>query len=252
MRSGRSTAVLVNAWTPELARHIGDHAGDADWFVPWVRPARRLAGWWTPSASNFHTVAFAASLRRTLLLRRQAGEGGRRQAAVLQGDRWLADRYARRLEARHTHLVVDQSLLVPLAQTGALGGRTYEVFVHALPADELQRRLDAAARRWPDVASHLVHQRMPQAATMSVTHASASVVVARQHMADVVVPQREFHAAAARELANGRAVDFLPAGLIRWDLRRSRSPMALFARAARACRGEREVPHLLFFAERRP
>lgn len=151
--SGESTAVLVNAWTPEFARHINDHAPDADWFVPWIGPARRLAGWWTPSHSSLHTVAILASLRRTLQLRRQTGEGGRRQAAVLESNRWLADRYARRLEARHTHLLIDQSLLVPMARTGSLGGRTYDVFVHALPAGELQRRLDAAAARRPGAAS---------------------------------------------------------------------------------------------------
>lgn len=153
VRSGGSTAVLVNAWTPELARHVNDHAREADWFVPWVRPVRRLAGWWTPPPSSLHTVAVLASLRRTLRLRRQSGEGGRRQAAVLESDRWLADRYAQRLERQHTHLLIDQSLLVPLAQTGALGGRTYDVFVHALPAGELQRRLDATAHRRPDAVS---------------------------------------------------------------------------------------------------
>lgn len=152
-RAGGSTAVLVNVWTPEFARHLHGLASEADWLIPWIRSARRVAGSWTLPDSRQHTVAFLASMRRTLHLRRHAGEGGGRQAAILQGDRWLADRYARRLDTHHTHLVVDQSLLVPLAQIGALGGRTYEVLVHALPADELQRRLDAAARRWPDAVS---------------------------------------------------------------------------------------------------
>lgn len=148
-----TTAILVNAWTPEFARHLDGLGSDADWFMPWVRPSRRLAGAWAPAAMARRSVAVLASLRRTLLLRRHANDGGTRQAAILVGDRWLADRYARKLEAHHTHLVIDQSLLVPLAQCGALGGRTYEVFVHALPAAELQRRLDLAARSWPAAAS---------------------------------------------------------------------------------------------------
>lgn len=151
--AGGSTAVLLNQWTPEFARLLNDQTRDADWFIPWVRPARRLAGWWTPAPSGLHPVALLASLRRTLRLQRQSGEGGRRQAALLESDRWLADRYAQRLERQHTHLLIDQSLLVPLAQAGTLGGRTYDVLVHALPAGELQRRLDAAAHRRPDVAS---------------------------------------------------------------------------------------------------
>jgi glycosyltransferase involved in cell wall biosynthesis len=152
-RAGGSTAVLVDVWTPEFARHLHSLASEAEWLIPWVRSARRVAGSWTPPASRKHTVAFHASLRRTLHLRRNAGEGRKRQAAILQGNRWLAERYARSLESHHTHLVIDQSLIVPLAETGALGGRTYEVLVHALPADELQRRLDAAGRRRPDAAS---------------------------------------------------------------------------------------------------
>jgi glycosyltransferase involved in cell wall biosynthesis len=101
-------------------------------------------------------------LRHTYACRlRAAGVSAEDRAALLgHATQSMVGHYASadvgrllRVEARHTHLVVDQSLLVPLAQTGALGGRTYEVFVHALPAVELQRRLDAAARRWPDVAS---------------------------------------------------------------------------------------------------
>ena len=147
------TATLVNARTPEFARHLEERASPCDWFTPWVRPARRLAAGWAPPSSSRHGVALIASLRRTLLLRQQVGEGAHRQAAVLQGDRWLADWYARHLEARHTHLVIDQSLLAVLAQKGILGGRTFEVLVHALPAGALQQRLDAAAQRWPDAAS---------------------------------------------------------------------------------------------------
>ena len=38
-------------------------------------------------------------------------------------------------------------------EQGALGGRSYEVLVHALPAVEIQRRLDAATQRWPSAHS---------------------------------------------------------------------------------------------------
>jgi len=148
-----ATAVLVNAWTPEFARYIDGLGRDTDWFLPWTRPARRRGGAWAPGATARRTVAVIASLRRTLLLRRRGIEGGERQAAVMRGDRWIADRFSQALQPQHTHLVIDQSLLVPLAQRGALHGRTYEVFAHALPADELQHRLDVAGRCWPKAAS---------------------------------------------------------------------------------------------------
>jgi VanW like protein/Glycosyl transferases group 1 len=146
-----TTAVLVGAWTPEFARYLQAHAAEADWFTPWMRRARRVAGAWAPA--QLHAVAVRASWRRTWLLRRSAGEGGGRQAATMRGQRWLAEAYARRLEPRHAHLIVDQALLLPLARIGALQGRTYDVLMHALPNLEVQRRLDVAAQRWPAAAS---------------------------------------------------------------------------------------------------
>ncbi len=151
-----TTAVLVNARTPEFADYLRERGGEAAWFVPWLRPARRAAGGWTPPwapPSARCSVELWASLGRTWLLKRQAGEGGGRQAALMRGDRWIAAAYARRLAPRHTHLVIDQSLLLPLARLGALHGRTYDVLVHALPACEIQRRLDLAAQRSPGAAS---------------------------------------------------------------------------------------------------
>lgn len=145
-------AVLVDAWTPEFERWLRPLAVDADWFTPWQRAARRAAGTWSPVGTGRHVVARRVAWRRSVLMRR-LGEDGGRQQAVLRANRWIALDLARRLQPRHVELVVDQALLVPLADAGALQGRHYDVLVHALPADELQRRLDAAAQRWPDAAS---------------------------------------------------------------------------------------------------
>ena len=147
------TAILVDAWTPEFAQWLQVHAADADWFVPWQRRARRADGAWMPAGTGRHVVVRVAAWRRTLALRRRAGEGGGRQAALMRASGWIGRDFACRLAPLHTGLVVDQSLLVPLADAGALQGRRYDVLVHALPAGELQRRLDAAAQRWPQAAS---------------------------------------------------------------------------------------------------
>ncbi len=48
-----------------------------------------------------------------------------------------------------THLIVPLRLLVPLADSGALGGRSYDVLLDRQPLAELHRALDAAATRWP-------------------------------------------------------------------------------------------------------
>jgi len=147
------TAVLIDAGTPEFARWLHAQAGDADWFTPWRRAGRRAAGGLAPPGPGRHVVVHWSSWRRTWLLRRRAGDGGGRQAALQRANGWIARDVARRLQPWHTALVVDQALLVPLADAGALQGRRYDVLVHALPAGELQRRLDAAVHRWPDAPS---------------------------------------------------------------------------------------------------
>jgi hypothetical protein len=84
-----------------------------------------------------------------VMLRRATGEGGARQAALRAAQVVLARAYATRLRPHHTHLVVDQQLLLPLLDAGALGGRTFDVLMASLPSSAVQARLDAAARRWP-------------------------------------------------------------------------------------------------------
>ncbi len=146
-------ALLLNGWTPEWAAYLAAQGGDADWFFPWVRAARRAAGAWQPPATARQHVAFVASLRRTWALRRAAGEGGSRQAAIVRADARLADWAAGALKPEHTELLIDQCLLVPLWRRGSLGGRQYDVLVSALPAGELQHRLDGAGRQWPGAGS---------------------------------------------------------------------------------------------------
>lgn len=146
-------AVLVNGWTPEWAAHLAATAAEADWHLPWLRAARRRAGWWQPPAAARAHVAWWPSLLRTWELRRAKGEGGSRQAALQRADGRLAASAGRWLGPEHTELVVDQSLLVPLWRAGHLGGRRFAVLVSALPAQELQQRLDEASRRWPHAPS---------------------------------------------------------------------------------------------------
>lgn len=142
-------AWLLDTWTPEFASYLRECDVDADSMIPlptstfrrrssageWMelsKPGRRLdrAGW--------------ASLRRLVWQRFWAKRAGRRQASILDGRRWLAESYARRLSPEHTHLIVDQGLLPYLHCLGALGGRSYEVLAAELPMTEIERRLDVA------------------------------------------------------------------------------------------------------------
>jgi hypothetical protein len=150
------SAWLLDGWTPEFHDWLSTQDGVADRLLPVT--TRQLPGWflyrrladdgkeWSSLSSvNARVIPFGwVSLRRAWWLRRHARDAGRRQASVLDGQRWLAEAYARRLRPEHTHLVIDQGLLPYLQQLGVLGGRTYDVLAHALPMDEIQRRLDQA------------------------------------------------------------------------------------------------------------
>jgi len=230
-----TTAVLVDAWTPEFARHLQAHAGAADWFTPWLRRARRVCGAWAPVRP--HTVAVWASWRRTWLLRRRAGEGGGRQQATMRGQRWLAEAYARRLAPHHTHLIIDQALLLPLAQAGVLQGRTYDVLMHALPNLEVQRRLDVAAQRWPADSSLRDFRAHPADGEAELRALRAAGRVVTPH-ADVAR-----HLRGSRDVAVVEIPWHLPARLPGRAARRAPStpPVVVFPASALARKGAPEM-----------
>ena len=62
----------------------------------------------------------------------------------------LAASYAAKLTYDTLHVVVQQNLLPFLWRSGDLGGRTFDVLMTALPMDEIQKRLDHAARLHPE------------------------------------------------------------------------------------------------------
>ncbi|HEY1588780.1 MAG TPA: VanW family protein, partial [Rhodanobacter sp.] len=172
------TAWLLDTWTPELSAYLFDHGQAAYLLLPlpsrWLRrllPLRR-AGWSAlkPSAGACVEHTGWTWLRRSWWLRRWARQAGRRQASVIDGQRWLAAAYARKLRPEHTHLVIDQGLLPYLHQSGALGGRSYEVLATTLPMDEIQRRLD--------LAHHATKVDAAQAATLTDFRAESSLLMA--------------------------------------------------------------------------
>jgi hypothetical protein len=148
--------VLVDGWTPEFARYLRAQHPDAQRMQPlplrlafWRRPA---AGWHRePVAEGTPPpqALVAVSLRRALWQRLWARHAGRRQASLIDGQRWLALAFAARLKPEHTHLVVEQSLLPHLQRIGALDGRRVTVLAERI-ADGRGR--SAARRSDPAVA----------------------------------------------------------------------------------------------------
>lgn len=145
------TAVLVDAWWPEW--DVFFQSGERtrrDLLLPMDGKRWRKASYLWDTALHASSRSFPwLALRRAWATRRLRNEGARRQQELLHWDERLAACYGRALKARHSHLVISQTLLPWLWQQGWLGGRTYDVLMTRLPLQVLQTRLDEAAQRHP-------------------------------------------------------------------------------------------------------
>lgn len=145
------TAFLVDEFAPEFDEYIGKTKTEKDFlFVPLDGKRFGKANYaWT--ADNFKRVNqnLLVTLERSYKSRKLAAQGAARQINLLAMYRKLAESYAKSLKYDQTHLVVAQNLLPFLWQTGALGGRTFDVLMSALPMSELQKTLDRAAALHP-------------------------------------------------------------------------------------------------------
>ncbi|MET3462360.1 VanW family protein [Variovorax atrisoli] len=233
------TVALLDTWTPEFARYLREEHPRAQRMQPvpmrlafWRRPA---AGWHREPAALAPQAPWTASLRRALWQRLWARRAGRRQASLIDGQRWLAQAFAARLRPEHTQLVVEQSLLPHLQRLGALDGRSVVVLAGALPMADIERRLDEASRRWPDDATlrdFRADASLVRAESLALARASA-----------IVTPHAEVArrlAAPARQAQLRRLEWALPqaGAVVRAD---ADLPLVVFAASALARKGAREL-----------
>ncbi len=68
----------------------------------------------------------------------------------LELDKKIAIAAAKLIPIECTHLVISQNLLPYIYQSGALGGRTFDVFMNRLPFEKLHARLDLAHKKHPE------------------------------------------------------------------------------------------------------
>lgn len=233
------TAVLVDAWTPEFARYLGDaHADAARWQPVPMRLAfwRRTATGWPATAAS---ALWAASLRRALWqrlwVRLWVRHAGRRQGSLVDGQRWLAQAMAARLGAQHTQLVVDQSLLPHLQRLGALDGRRVTVLAGALPMAKIEQRLDAAATLWPTDLTLRDFRAEP-----ALVRAEAQALA---RAGRIVTPHAEVFAqmAQAAPQAALQRLDWALPPMRRIDIADAPTPLIVFAASALARKGAREL-----------
>ncbi len=181
--AGHSAWLLDGRW-PEFDAwcRLHSHPGDR-WLTPldghrWKKPNYA----WTPPAGTWVRHATWQTLRRAWQQRRLPAQGAIRQSFLLAAQRQLAANFGRQLDPQARHLVVSQSLLPFLWQTGHLGGRTFDVLVNRWPLAELQARLDAAAARHPQSPTLADFRADPE-----IVHAESQALAAAARM---VTPHR--------------------------------------------------------------
>lgn len=139
----RTSWVLDDAW-PETASMVQALARPDDQLLaPGILGEfpRRYA--WPGKVER---PARLATFRRHRAMRRVAkAPGGVRQRSYLAQDQSIARALAEAIDYRSRHVIIAQSWLPWLGESGALGGRTFDVIMSRYPFGEIHRLLDTAA-----------------------------------------------------------------------------------------------------------
>jgi VanW like protein len=129
------TAYLVDDYWPEFDRYLQTNRTDQDYLLlPVAGKKIRKANyaWDTHGFSQVyqHRSILALRAAQSILLR-IADQGAKFQQLLMGQSRYLAQIYGRSLTPDTTHLVVMQSLLPHLWETGYLQGRSFDVLMTA-------------------------------------------------------------------------------------------------------------------------
>ncbi len=146
------TAFLVDEFSPEFDRYIGDtRTAKDELFVPLDGKRFKKANYaWNTEGFGRKRQSILVTAVRSYRSRKLAAQGSARQLNLLAMYERLAESYAKNLGYDVLHVVVQQNLLPFLWRNGHLGGRTFDVLMTALPMADLQARLDAASRLHPE------------------------------------------------------------------------------------------------------
>ncbi|MDF2454606.1 MAG: hypothetical protein K0R51_599 [Cytophagaceae bacterium] len=158
-----TTYILDEKW-PEYEEYIKNNADPDDYCIVPLNPTRLFKS----DRYNWHTfpknkikATTLAGLYRILAARWAVKSKTNVFQLSLKLDKKIAKRAARLIPIESTHVVVAQNLLPFLFETGALGGRTFDVLMTRLPIEKLHERLDMAHAHYQD-SKTLKDFRAPQ------------------------------------------------------------------------------------------
>ncbi len=139
-----TTYILDDRW-PEFDDYITSQAQSTDYFIvplkknAFIKTQRYV---WSAALAKRTIATPLAAIKRALLLRLRKKSNVFELSLTL--DEKLAKAMVKRIPLATTHLVISQNLLPFIAETGVLGGRTYEVLMTRFPMEKLHQRLDFA------------------------------------------------------------------------------------------------------------
>ncbi|WP_396181067.1 VanW family protein [Flavobacterium sp.] len=141
-----TTFILDEKW-PEYDKHIKESATSSDNFILPLKKNRFIkTDRYSWAAANPHKTKTTdlQGIYRAIKLRFAPKNKNNVFELALQLDKKIAFAAARQIPINSTHLVISQNLLPFIFETGALGGRTYDVLMTRLPFEKLHERLDSA------------------------------------------------------------------------------------------------------------
>jgi hypothetical protein len=148
-----TTFMLDEKWT-EYETYINEIAKPEDSFItPFTSHSRvkinRIT--WNPANhKNSYTVSLLAFYRSLCFRAFANSERKNIFALTLDLDRKVARQMAKHIPIESTHIVISQNLLPFVWETGALGGRTFDVLMTRLPLEKLHERLDSAFKKYSE------------------------------------------------------------------------------------------------------
>ena len=147
-----TTFILDEKW-PEYDDYIKEIATDSDNFILPLKQNKFIKTdrySWTAAKSRKIKAPYFQGIYRALKIRFSPKNKNNVFELSLKLDKKIAIAAARQIPIESTHLVISQNLLPFIFETGALGGRTFDVLMTRLPFEKLHERLDYAFSNHPE------------------------------------------------------------------------------------------------------
>lgn len=147
------TAFILDERWPEYDDYIKSISNEKDHFILPLKKNRFLKtnryAWSVKNSANLKTTDLQG-WARAMKLRMASKTMNNIFELTLRLDKKIAWKASTLIPIEATHLVISQNLLPFLHETGALGGRTYDVLMTRLPIGQLHERLDLAFKSFPE------------------------------------------------------------------------------------------------------